>query len=181
MKFAIKLRTRLFLSISALITVALLGLVLGLVSVMQMANSQESLLRDNFITLDIGLKMRQSLGDQLIMMLDDSIDTVALGDSQARFQALVQEGIAHEQGQARPYGFARTQTDYQQFLQIMRETQSLKLDLNDNTRLTEAFNQVRNGLLASYRHWKASPPTSNNPTTGRSWFPACSGWWGWPC
>jgi NtrC-family two-component system sensor histidine kinase KinB len=168
MKFAIKLRTRLFLSISALITVALLGLVLGLVSVMQMANSQELLLRDNFITLDIGLKMRQSLGDQLIMMLDDSIDTVALGDSQARFQALVQEGIAHEQGQARPYGFARTQTDYQQFLQIMRETQSLKLDLNDNTRLTEAFNQVRNGLLASYRQALESITTNEQQSHDRA-------------
>ena len=40
MKLAIKLRTRLFLSISALITVALLGLLLGVVSVMQMAKSQ---------------------------------------------------------------------------------------------------------------------------------------------
>lgn len=42
MKLAMKLRTRLFLSISALITVALLGLLLGLVSVMQMAKTQES-------------------------------------------------------------------------------------------------------------------------------------------
>ncbi|RZI70199.1 MAG: PAS domain-containing sensor histidine kinase, partial [Pseudomonas sp.] len=64
MMFAMKLRTRLFLSISALITVALLGLVLGLVSVMQMAKSQESSIRHNFTTLDIGLKLRQNLGDQ---------------------------------------------------------------------------------------------------------------------
>ena len=48
MKLAMKLRTRLFLSISALITVALLGLLLGLVSVMQMAGSQEALMRNNF-------------------------------------------------------------------------------------------------------------------------------------
>jgi hypothetical protein len=58
MKLAMKLRTRLFLSISALITVALLGLLLGLVSVMQMAKTQESLIRSNFITLDLGLKYR---------------------------------------------------------------------------------------------------------------------------
>ena len=63
MKLAMKLRTRLFLSISALITVALLGLLLGLVSVMQMAASQESMLRSHFTTLDLGLKMRQNLGD----------------------------------------------------------------------------------------------------------------------
>jgi len=77
MKLAMKLRTRLFLSISALITVALLGLVLGLVSVMQMASTQESLIRNNFITLDLGLKLRQTLGDQLIIMLGKQPDRAA--------------------------------------------------------------------------------------------------------
>ena len=43
MKLAIKLRTRLFLSISALITVALMGLVLGVFGVLQMAKTQEDL------------------------------------------------------------------------------------------------------------------------------------------
>ncbi|MGH8465430.1 MAG: hypothetical protein ACRER5_14895, partial [Pseudomonas sp.] len=38
MKWTMKLRTRLFLSISALITVALFGLLLGLVSVLQMSS-----------------------------------------------------------------------------------------------------------------------------------------------
>ena len=74
MKLAIKLRTRLFLSISALITVALLGLLLGVVSVMQMAKTQEALISNNFITLDLGLKLRQSLGDQLILMLRNHKD-----------------------------------------------------------------------------------------------------------
>ncbi len=41
-----KLRTRLFLSISALVTVALLGLLLGLVSVLQMATVQQQLVRE---------------------------------------------------------------------------------------------------------------------------------------
>ena len=74
MRLAMKLRTRLFLSISALITVALLGLLLGLVSVMQMASSQEALIRNNFVTLDLGLKLRQTLGDQLIIMLSEKPD-----------------------------------------------------------------------------------------------------------
>ena len=84
MKLAMKLRTRLFLSISALITVALLGLILGLVSVMQMAKTQESLIRSNFVTLDLGLKLRQSLGDQLIMMLEERPDPQALQASKQR-------------------------------------------------------------------------------------------------
>lgn len=66
-----KLRTRLFLSISALVTVALLGLLLGLVSVLQMATVQQRLVRDTTHTLEIGLKLRQNLGEQLTLILDD--------------------------------------------------------------------------------------------------------------
>ena len=58
MKLAIKLRTRLFLSISALITVALLGLGLGVVSVMQMAKTQESLIRNRSEERRVGKECR---------------------------------------------------------------------------------------------------------------------------
>ncbi len=51
MKPAMKLRTRLFLSISALITVALVGLILGLVSVMQIASTQEALIREHALLI----------------------------------------------------------------------------------------------------------------------------------
>src|SRR6478752_3099060 len=105
MKLAMKLRTRLFLSISALITVALLGLLLGLVSVMQMAGTQEALVRDNFVTLDLGLKLRQTLGDQLILLMGDKPDPVAFEASKQRYFQLLEEGIAHDQGDGHPSGF----------------------------------------------------------------------------
>ena len=96
MKLTMKLQTRLFLSISALITVALLGLLLGLVSVLQMAGNQEALVRNNFVTLDLGLKLRQTLGDQLIIMLSDKSDPAAFEASRQRYLELLEEGIAQE-------------------------------------------------------------------------------------
>lgn len=107
MKLAMTLRTRLFLSISALITVALLGLILGLVSVMQMAKTQESSIRSNFITLDLGLKLRQSLGDQLMMMLEQRPNPEALQASEQRYFELLDQGIAHEQRDGNSSGFSR--------------------------------------------------------------------------
>ena len=68
MKLSMKLRTRLFLSISALITVALLGLLLGLFSVTQMARSQSDLIQRGFSAVQIGQKLRQHLGDELIVL-----------------------------------------------------------------------------------------------------------------
>ena len=118
MKLAMKLRTRLFLSISALITVALLGLLLGLVSVMQMAGSQETSLRNNFVTLDLGLKLRQTLGDQLVLMLAEEPDPVAFEASKQQYLKLLDEGIAQEQvGDGRHYGFSQAKADYLSFLQ----------------------------------------------------------------
>jgi NtrC-family two-component system sensor histidine kinase KinB len=151
MKLAMKLRTRLFLSISALITVALLGLVLGLVSVMQMAASQETMLRSHFTTLDLGLKMRQNLGDQLIMMLDADPDAASIEKAQQRFQALLDEGIAHEESHSAHYGFLQSAKNFQAFVQQYRNTATQRLPLSHNPPLSQAFDTLRTGLIDSYK------------------------------
>ena len=151
MKLAIKLRTRLFLSISALITVALLGLLLGVVSVMQMAKSQEALIRNNFITLDLGLKLRQSLGDQLILMLRNEPDPQALQASAREYMALLDEGIAHERKNELHSGFAQAREDYDKFLQAFHKANSAALNLSNDNELSSRFNQLRNGLITEHR------------------------------
>lgn len=151
MKLAMTLRTRLFLSISALITVALLGLILGLVSVMQMAKSQESLIRSNFITLDLGLKLRQTLGDQLILMLSEHPDLAALQTSKQHYFELLDQGIAHEEQDGLASGFSQARIDYQNFLKAFEDSQQISLANNKNEKLTETFNALRNGLLAEHK------------------------------
>ncbi|MGE8146337.1 KinB sensor domain-containing domain [Pseudomonas frederiksbergensis] len=152
MKLAMKLRTRLFLSISALITVALLGLLLGLISVMQMAGSQEALVRNNFVTLDLGLKLRQTLGDQLIIMLSEKPDPAAFEASKQHYFQLLDEGIAHEQlGDGALYGFRQAKTDYLSFLQAFSESRDPTHVLSGNEALTEKFNTLRNGLIAEHK------------------------------
>ena len=148
MKLAIKLRTRLFLSISALITVALLGLLLGVVSVMQMAQTQEALIRNNFITLDLGLKLRQSLGDQLILMLSTRHDPKALQASIHEYQHLLDEGIEHERKNNLHNGFVQARADYESFLKALNSTHDSTPDLSTDNELRNSFNLLRNGLIA---------------------------------
>lgn len=153
MKLAMKLRTRLFLSISALITVALLGLLLGLVSVMQMAGTQEALIRNNFVTLDLGLKLRQTLGDQLVLMLGDKPDVAAFEASRQHYFQLLEEGIAHDKGgEGRRYGFAQAKDDYVSFLNALSLSSDPSHVLSGNEELTEKFNVVRNGLLTEHKY-----------------------------
>ncbi|WP_045485133.1 KinB sensor domain-containing domain [Pseudomonas sp. StFLB209] len=151
MKLAMKLRTRLFLSISALITVALLGLVLGLVSVMQMARTQESMIQHNFVTLDLGLKLRQNLGDQLVMMLDSEPNPQALATLQTQFEGLLAQGVEHERLRTGTHGFEQTQQFYQQFIQAYRNNSEGGLSIRKNPELSASFNNLRNDLLGAYR------------------------------
>lgn len=152
MKLAMKLRTRLFLSISALITVSLLGLLLGLVSVMQMANTQESLIRNKFITLDLGLKLQQTLDDQLINMLNEKPDLAALEASRKRYLELLDQGIPLEQGiDGQRNGFSQARADYLGFLNTFGPSLEQSGSLAGNQDLTEKFNVLRNGLIFEHK------------------------------
>ncbi len=153
MKLAMKLRTRLFLSISALITVALLGLLLGLVSVMQMAGTQEALVRSNFVTLELGLKLRQTLGDQLIIMLAEKPDPVAFEASKQHYFQLLDEGIAQEQHDGeRQYGFSQAKADYLNFLQAFDLSRDPSNAASSSADFRERFNILRNGLITEHKH-----------------------------
>ncbi|SDQ24506.1 MULTISPECIES: KinB sensor domain-containing domain [unclassified Pseudomonas] len=151
MKLAMKLRTRLFLSISALITVALFGLLLGLVSVLQMASAQQALVRENSVTLDLGLKLRQNLGEQLTLLLDDAPDRPALETLQRQFQQLLDEGINHDDESPGDQGFAKANLDYQAFLQAYRNSAETSKSLGADQPLGHAFNLLRSDLVESHK------------------------------
>ncbi|MBC3206173.1 PAS domain-containing protein [Pseudomonas sp. SWRI111] len=151
MKLAMKLRTRLFLSISALITVALLGLLLGLVSVLQMAGSQEALVRSNFITLDLGLKLRQTLGDQLIIMLAQKPDPVAFEASKQHYFQLLDQGIAQQGSDELAYGFKQAKADYLKFLASFDVSAEAARDASASADFRERFNILRSGLIAEHK------------------------------
>ncbi|MNM38410.1 PAS domain-containing protein [Pseudomonas alkylphenolica] len=151
MKWTMKLRTRLFLSISALITVALLGLLLGLVSVLQMARSQQALIRENTATLDLGLKLRQNLGEQLTLMLNEPADLQTLEGLQSQFQRLLDEGLNQQSDDNAGKDFADTKRHYQRYLQAFRDTPVPARGLGTEQPLGKAFGVLRNDLLDAHK------------------------------
>ena len=148
MKWATKLRTRLFLSISALVTVALLGLMLGLFSVLQMATVQQRLVQETTHALEVGLKLRQNLGEQLTLILDEGTAPESLRVLQDNFQALLNQGL--EQGGERT-GFSKASSNYQTFLQAYRDSAAPARSMGIDQPLGAAFNQVRTDLIDSHK------------------------------
>ncbi|MEN1832291.1 KinB sensor domain-containing domain [Pseudomonas lijiangensis] len=150
MKLAMKLRTRLFLSISALMTVALLGLLLGLVSVMQMAKSQEALIQGNISNLELGLKLRQNLGDQLVIMISPSPDKRVLKTYQDEFHKLLAEGIEHDAQNLVHGRFENTSRYYQRFMEASQRFADDARTMHDNPELRDSFDALRNDLLDTH-------------------------------
>lgn len=143
MKLQMKLRTRLFLGFSALMTVALLGLLLALVSVMQMAKSQEQLIRNNFAIIEINQQLRQTLGNHLIVMLTDGGRSEALQPLSQSFQQTLERGIAEASDEADRQAFQAVASAYASFLQQVDSASNQNLTLLEDNPLSQAFNQVR--------------------------------------
>ncbi len=146
-----KLRTRLFLSISALITVALLGLVLGLVSVMQIASSHQEALQGSFRALDNGLKLRQLLGDQLAMVWAGAPNPEALELSQQQFELALEQARVEAPAGQQQQRFERIGQDYQTFHQRFVEVLASKGNPRVDDVLSNAFNTVRGELIEAHK------------------------------
>ena len=69
-----KLRTQLFLSSSALLTVALVGLLVGLFGVLSLTQSQTYSVGSNIGILKASLGMRQEIGRQVTLLLSEQLE-----------------------------------------------------------------------------------------------------------
>ncbi|WP_212629316.1 ATP-binding protein [Pseudomonas sp. KB-10] len=150
MKLSMKLRTRLFLSISALITVALLGLLLGLFSVTQMARSQSELIQRGFDAVRIGQKLRQHLGDELIVLIDVQPDAQRLETIRQSFRATFEEGFSANLGKDYAKGLERAAELYDEMEQVASNAMppgQTPYNLAKHKPFTEAFQRLRNHLL----------------------------------
>ena len=143
MKLQMKLRTRLFLGFSALMTVALLGLLLALVSVVQMAQSQEKLIRDNFGVIEVNQKLRQALGNQLLLLVRDKRDNAALDESRDVFRSALVQGASQAPRAEDRQAYREIGDAYGRFLDQLRAPTAANSTLLEDNALSQSFNHVR--------------------------------------
>ena len=151
MKLSMKLRTRLFLSISALITVALLGLLLGLFSVTQMARSQSDLIQRGFDAVQIGQKLRQHLGDELIVLIDQQPDAQRLETIRKSFRATFDEGLKANLNDDYLRSLEQAAALYAEMEEAANSATApgeTPHDLGNHKPFIEAFQHLRDNLLA---------------------------------
>jgi NtrC-family two-component system sensor histidine kinase KinB len=109
---------------------------------------QQRLVQDTNHTLSLGLQLRQNLGEQLTLILDDDANPQNLSALQERFQSLLEQGL--EEGGERA-AFSQASSNYQAFLQAYRQSAAPAHSMGLDQPLGAAFNQVRTDLLDSHR------------------------------
>ena len=152
MKLQMKLRTRLFLGFSALMTVALLGLVLALVSVLQMSKSQEKLIRDNFGVIEINQQLRQALGNHLLILVREQYDSAAIEETSQTLQKALAKGLAEAAQEGDYQRYQDIGNAYADFLRELKSSSDTNLNLLEDNRLSQAFNHVRELMVAMQEH-----------------------------
>ncbi len=143
MKLQMKLRTRLFLGFSALMTVALLGLLLALVSVVQMAKSQEKLIRENFGVIEINQQLRQSLSNHLLLLVRGQRDDAALTEARTSFEAALAQGLSQAARSDDRHAYQAIGEAYARLTDELDAPSTPQASLLEDNALSQAFNHVR--------------------------------------
>lgn len=152
MKRALTLRSRMFLSISALITLALIGLLLGVFSVMLMGREQERLISHNFATIASSQQLRQSLDDQLAQLLSDSPDGARLVVLREEFDRYLAEDRAKASNDVERTLYERIDQANQEFQGQVNSSGSNRWSLVVESDFSRSFAALHQYLLALHSH-----------------------------
>lgn len=145
-KLPMKLRTRLFLSISAVITVALFGLLIGLVGMLQMARTQESLLQSHYGVIESTQRVRYLVGNQLASLINRPRDQQALRDQQQAIYEYLDGAIQNTTGEGRQ-ALERVRNAYDRMSEQLNSPDAPeKLSEPESAGFPELFREVRDRL-----------------------------------
>lgn len=142
-----KLRTRLFFSFAALITVALLGLLLGLLSVRQIVNAQQQVQSHHFEVIETSQQMRQSLGNQLSALLEQPVDMNALHAAQGVFERHLEEARGLFRDPYTRQRFEEIGNNYRIYSEIAVRPATQPRSLRTDNEFSVSFRAVRDDLV----------------------------------
>lgn len=168
-----KLRSKLFLSTSALLTVALLGLSLGIFSVLQLTQSQSRSLAHNLEVISTSLDLRQELGRQLFMMLSEDFDerTVQrLRESDQRIRSWLDDSLKGSMSQDDRQAILEIQAAYQKFSTLLEDPMTVRHQLLTNDDFAKTIETVRDRLNTLQIHYVSAVKESEAQSRDRAWL-----------
>lgn len=149
------LRNRLLLSSGALLTVALLGLLLGIFSVLQLTQVQGQAMGRNLQIIDASLGLRQELGKQVILLLAEDLDRGALEASEQGFRQWLQRAGASAVDASDQQAIDRIEQLYAQFDELQAKPSTLRRELLSNDQFGHSMETLDERINAVHLRYVA--------------------------
>lgn len=165
-----KLRSRLFLSSSALLTLALLGLLLGMASVLMLTRAQNQAMARNLEIIEASLGMRQEMGSQIILLLRDRLDRQALQASDERFRHWLQRASAGAIEASDQQALAEIERAYGHFDRYLDSPVRVRRQLLEDDRFVLALQSLRDRINAVQTRYVSAVELDQEATRQRAWM-----------
>ncbi|WP_068828948.1 KinB sensor domain-containing domain [Pseudomonas sp. BMS12] len=165
-----KLRSRLFLSSSALMTLALLGLLLGMTSVLLLTRAQNQAMTRNLEIIEASLGLRQEMGSQVILLLRDHLDRQALKASDQRFRQWLQRAGAGAIEPSDQQALAEIERAYEQFDQFLDSPVTVRRQLLEDDRFVLALQALRDRINAVQTRYVGAVELDQEQSRQRAWM-----------
>ncbi|MGH8355090.1 MAG: KinB sensor domain-containing domain, partial [Pseudomonas sp.] len=143
-----KLRSQLLLGSSALIALALLGLLLGLLGVLQLTHSQSQLMARNLSIIEASLGMHQEMGTQVTLLLADRLDRPALKASARRFRGWLNKAGESAVDAADHQALGEVERVYGRFAELLQNPMTVRRSLLESNDFGRALEALRNRINA---------------------------------
>jgi NtrC-family two-component system sensor histidine kinase KinB len=166
----VKLRNRLFLSSSALLTVALIGLLLGIFSVLQLTQVQSQAMTRNLQIIDASLGMRQALGTQVILLLAEDLDRAALKVSDEEFKHWLQRAAQSATNESDHQAITEIERAYANFDDLLAIPLTVRRQLLSNDSFGRNIEALRDRINEVQIRYFNAVELEETRTRERAWL-----------
>lgn len=165
-----KLRSRLFLSSGALLTVALIGLLLGIFSVLHLTRAQNHAMSSSLSSIDATLGMSWELNQQVKLLFSDEPDRTAIDASLQRFEAWMEQAQREAYSQAGRDALQQVSQAYGVFLQQLAKPLPLHRGVSGYDELSMQFGVVNERVDSVLKEYLGLLRASEQRARERAWL-----------
>lgn len=166
------LRNRLFLSTSALLTVALLGLLLGIFSVLQLTKAKNQLMTRNIHFIEATMGMRQEVGNQTILMISERLDREALANSTLALNQWLERARQSAMNESDRAWVSEIERASDDFIALITPQAEARPQLMRNDEIAQAIQEMRDLLNDVQQHYVTEVQKTEAHSRERAWLMA---------
>lgn len=166
------LRSRLFLSTSALLTVALLGLLLGIFGVLQLTKGQTQAMSRNIGIINATMAMHEQIGNQTILMVSEEVDWEAARAADSAFREALELARQNVKVETDKIAVEEIALSYEHFSELLNRPARSRPALLSNDEFGRALGALRQHINQVQAYYLSDIERAENRSRERAWLMA---------